>query len=156
MSKVKIESSYSSIESSSIKHIEERISGCLPDDYKEFLIAHNGGEPELDIFTFLRDEVPELGIVAAFLGQQEDEDETILEYLDCYENRIPKNLLPIAYDPGSNVICLSVSGEDYGSVYFWLHEFETDEDEAPDYSNVFPIKPSFSEFIDSLEEDKDA
>lgn len=37
-------------------------------------------------------------------------------------HRVPKEMLPIAVDPGGNLVLLAIEGEDTGKVFFWNHE----------------------------------
>jgi hypothetical protein len=65
------------------------------------------------------------------------------------QGRIPKKLFPIANDPFGNLICVSLTGEDCGAVYFWDHENEPD-DEDTEFRNIHLIADSWEEFIDGL------
>lgn len=67
---------------------------------------------------------------------------------------MPETLLPIGHDSLGNLICLGVVGDDAGTVYFWDHEAEADEDEPPTWDNLSVIQPSFSAFLKSLERDE--
>ncbi len=37
-------------------------------------------------------------------------------------------MLPIALAEGGNLVCLSVANDDFGSVHFWDHEAEAEEE----------------------------
>jgi hypothetical protein len=63
---------------------------------------------------------------------------------------VPAGFLPLAVDPGGNLICLVISGTNTGKVYFWDHEEEVEEGQQPGYSNVYLIANSFNEFLNSL------
>ena len=57
----------------------------------------------------------------------------------------------IAEAPGGNQICIAVTGEDKGKLFFWDHENERDLDKNPnDFGNVYLIANSFEEFVESL------
>lgn len=94
-------------------------------------------------------------IVLMFYGIYDGEvsqfkEELTYEILDCkfrLEDRIPKQLLPIACDPFGNDICLAISGRRRGKVYFWDHELELG---VPSWFNVFFVAKSFDNFIDIL------
>ena len=96
----------------------------------------------------------ETGTVEYFLSIYDDPDANFLEYSDTFEDRIPKDTIAIAFDPGGNLILLGTDETNNGKVFFWMHSYETDEDEETDYSNVGFIANSFNEFIDSLFEDE--
>ncbi|MGH4124395.1 MAG: SMI1/KNR4 family protein [Clostridium sp.] len=58
-------------------------------------------------------------------------------------------LIPFAYDPGGDLFCFSINTEDNGSIYYWSHEYDLDED-PEDY--VIKISQSMNNFISNLSE----
>ncbi len=46
-----------------------------------------------------------------------------------------------------NIICLSLTGDTAGKVYYWDHDGETD---PPTFDNVYKIADSFQGFLDSI------
>lgn len=67
------------------------------------------------------------------------------------EARVPDPMVPIAHDPGGNLVCISVTGEDAGKVYFCDHEGEyANGQRNRTESNVHLVADSFTEFITSL------
>ena len=72
-----------------------------------------------------------------------------------FRDRVPARFLPIASDLIGDVICISTSGEDAGTIYLWDHELEADpgQGEQPDtVDNVVLIADGFDEFLDGLYE----
>ena len=67
------------------------------------------------------------------------------------EKTIPVDMIPIADDPTGNVICISLSSNDYGAVYFLNHEFE---DSDTGYLMKSKITDSFKVFIEKLYPDE--
>lgn len=71
------------------------------------------------------------------------------ELLETYhryvgDDYMPPDMLPIATGGGPNLVCLALSGEHKGSVFYWDH------DAAPipyDYSCLYLISSSFDEFL---------
>jgi len=63
-------------------------------------------------------------------------------------SQIPPELLPIAPDPGGNLICLGIAGDVVDKVYFWDHEREG---HPTDWSNIDLIADSFDAFFARLE-----
>ena len=137
---------------SDLKTIEMYLEFKFPEQYKIFLINHNGGEIDKKIFCFKNDST-DGSVLDRLFGFVPNEYKNILVYYRIYKNRIPKYMFPIGYDPFSNLIILSIKGVDRGKVYFWDHDFEVEDGVEPDYSNLTLIADSFDEFINSLESD---
>jgi cell wall assembly regulator SMI1 len=153
-----INESKTPLNASDITRLEAELGVKLPDDYRTFLLAHNGGWPEADSFHSYggekRDE-ESIESVDRFLAYYDGEYNNLLKSVNTYKGRIPPHFLPVANDPGGNLILLGVSGPDRDKVFFWDHELEADEDETPDYSNLLFVADSFQEFLDSLREVED-
>jgi hypothetical protein len=128
------------------KHIKTR----LPDEYRKFLLTYNGGYPEPDGFMYIRNNIKYTSNVDFFLSLDGDEDDDIYDFIETYRNRIPPELLPIAYDSSGNLICIAILGDHIGTIYFWDHEEEYEEGEIPGYKNVFMVQPSFNKFLNNL------
>jgi hypothetical protein len=65
-------------------------------------------------------------------------------------NRVPVNTLPIAVDPGGNLVLIAVSGPETGKVYFWDHEVEGLEEDSASHRHLHLVAESFSEFLAKL------
>jgi len=133
-----------------IAAFEKGLGRPLPPQYRQFLISYNGGRPKIDEFG-----IPGQGSSQAnfFYGIDVGKDYKCYELkknVDVLKGRIPNELLPIADDPGGNQICISLSPDDCGRVYFWDHEKELEPDQT-----VIPLADSFDEFIDSLRESEE-
>lgn len=152
---IKILNTKESLNRKSIEKVEKTIACKLPDEYKYFLSIHNGGHPEPCYFRIAWsgqewEENWQTDKIHYFLAVHEGDISNFIEYFKDYKDRIPTDTVPIAYDPGGNLILLGISGENTGKVFFWLQYFESDEDETPDYNNVGFIANSFNEFINTL------
>lgn len=145
-----MENAFETITSEHIIAVEERYGFNLPKDYKDFLLKYNGGKPKCSKFTtkdgriishlmfflpLIHKEV--LSLACAFL-------------IFTRKNRLPSNLIPIGEDPIKNFVCISVAGDDCGSIYYW--DFIHSNEEMPTYKYLVHIADSFTEFIDGLEE----
>ncbi len=150
---ITMENSWSSINESEIKRVEVELQIKFPESYKTFLLKYNGGRPSPNIFPIHGDSADNQGILDWFLCIQEGSHYDITWEMEMYDGRIPRNFLIIGKDPGSNNICLSISGDEYGKVFFWDHENEVAEGEEPDYQNVYLIANSFDEFLKSLKDE---
>jgi hypothetical protein len=129
----------------------ERVLGSrLPDEYRNFLLAKNGGWPDSDLMFPISDApFDEHGILNCLFGLfDENEMYDLREEFETYLGRIPANLVPIGEDPGGNLICLATSGVDRGMIYYWDHEQESEE---AGYENVYLVSTGFTAFLDGLE-----
>jgi len=126
----------------SIRRLEQRIGQPLPPAYREFLRQRDGGPVEpnnraVDEIFGLGDEVPDFA--------------SIWSALDRYRCRVPAWLLPVANDAFGNLYGLSLRDEDRGTVWFWDHENEADEDEPPTEDNIARASSDWRAFLDCLE-----
>ena len=90
----------------------------------------------------------------------QDETLSLSWNLATYRDRMPETMIPIASDGGGDLICLVVTGDEVGKVYYWDHNNEWDEDDYLDqdepvpadikFQNVHLIAHSFEEFISRL------
>jgi cell wall assembly regulator SMI1 len=133
----------------SIQKLESEIGLRLPDDYRRFLAAYNGGKPEPSGFAFETDEGPSDSAVRYFLTLERDKNYGILENIRDYQDRIPKGLMPIACDSFGNLVLIDVGAKALGSVYFWDHEKESMEE--PTWENISFVAPSFTAFEQALQ-----
>lgn len=124
--------------------LEHDLGLVLPVAYRAFLQQHNGGYPDPNAFERETNNRKgrQLAIVSDFFGIDD-----VRKYRRWHVDRVPRNLLAIARDPGGNMILLSVDGSDVGQVFFWDHDRETT---PPTYANVYAVAPDFSSFLDAL------
>lgn len=143
-----------------IQELQRQTNCELPKDYIEFVKMYGGFSFEEYVnFTYLeknpRDS--DKGDIDVFFGFfLENISYDIIHEYRCYCERIPVNCLPIA-SAGGNVVCLSVKGNDKGSVYLWDHNSEeaVEEGEEPGTSNIYLLSHSFDNFINSLDIDRE-
>jgi hypothetical protein len=136
-----------------VDSFEKMIGSKLPTDYREFLLASNGGDPGESVF----DSGDELGllVVQEFLGLGDKTlDYTLERNYETYvlQDRLPAGMLPIASEPGGNLFCLGISPEHFGKVFFWDHELE-DYEFQYEFENMILLTDSFSRFIADLKAD---
>ncbi|MBK9260025.1 MAG: SMI1/KNR4 family protein [Polyangiaceae bacterium] len=128
---------------SDLEALEATIGKRLPEAYRQFLLAHNGGRPVPAIIDI--DDSPEnatvvhvlLGVTGPF------ESETLGWSWGAFQCRIPERLLPIADDPFGNLFCLSLACDDEGQVLF------LDRYEEPSMGPHFVAK-DFNAFLAKL------
>lgn len=147
-----IESICGYITNSELEEFEHGLTVKLPEDYRIFLLSYNAAKPKPAAY-FINEQQGD-NLVRDLLGLCDKDWYSLRDHLEVYNGRIPSNFLPIATDYFSNLVCLSISGEDRGKVYFWDHDWEVVDGE-PDYSNVHLIAESFTVFLESLYEATD-
>lgn len=132
-----------------IVNVENQLSIKLPDSYREFLKKYNGGYPQPDGFDFADGE--DGSSVDKFLEVSDSKNEGLINYFNTYKERIPKNYIPIAKDPGGNLILIGINGEK-AEVYFWDHENEADDGDVPGMQNMHLVALNLDDFINNLYE----
>ena len=133
-----------------ILKLEKVIGAALPDGYRTFLQNHNGGRPKPAKFSFVtRKGMHEDASIHYFFGLHSGQVGSLEKKRASYEGRISDGFLPIAIDPFGNLILIGLSNENYGKIYFWDHELET---ETPTLENVSFVADSFQKFLENLVE----
>lgn len=131
-----------------------RIGYALPNDYIDFLRDHNGGYVKNSICAYYKKGEQKFHLTSLFgLGSEDD----LLTQFETYKNRIPSTCIPIGRDAGGNLVCLNLSKDNYGNVYFWDHEEELKyEDGEITINDLYSIAGTFSEFLDSIKIDEES
>jgi len=127
----------------------------FPNDYKDHILKYNGGDCTPNRIQFFENGVlasSAIGYFYAFYDGKYSNIFTAFSIFKIQDKRMPSNVFPIAYDGLGNQICISCFSNDFGSVYFWDHENEVDYSHSDDndYSNLYLIAPSFTEFLANL------
>lgn len=105
----------------SLSSFEAALACRFPDDYRDFLLAHNGAVPDGDYSTpFVNhDGQPDaslLHVLYGFRGPRMSAD--IMSAVEAYGDRLPAGFLPIGHNPGGDLFLLRVAGTDLGEVWF--------------------------------------
>jgi cell wall assembly regulator SMI1 len=133
-----------------IDEAEDLLDTAFPADYREFLLEYNGGRPKYDNFPIENNPSDTHGMINFFFYLKDEGAYNLLKWANRMRGRVPSELIPIAIDPGGNLICLAVAGNNQGKVYFWDHEEEAEEGKTPTYDNVYAIADSFNQFLTNL------
>jgi hypothetical protein len=78
----------------------------------------------------------------------ENKGESVLHNLNRYLEDLPSGVIPIGDDEFGNLVCLDLTDENYGKIYYWQHD--ADEDEP-----LLLVANSFDDFIMGLEKYED-
>ncbi|MBZ0320168.1 MAG: SMI1/KNR4 family protein [Anaerolineae bacterium] len=148
---VTIHESRPPITDADIQAVEQQLNIKFPDDYRRFLLAHNGGRPKLGVFLIPDDPIPNQSSILNWFYciDPTDYNYDILRNAEIFKDRMPPEFIPIGEDPGGNQICLVISGEDKGMIFFWDHEQEMDEGEPPTYDNLFFIADNIDDLLNN-------
>jgi hypothetical protein len=140
-----------SVGSEAIELFQRIIAAKFPKQYLEFLMHYNGGHPSPDVFEI--SEWNDASSVQNFykINSKHNYDDLLWSYR-TFSERIPPQFLAVASDPGGNQICLAVSGQHYGKVFFWDHENEVDEGSVAGMQNMTLVADNFSVFLNNLHE----
>lgn len=126
---------------------EKELGVSLPDEYRQFLLEHNGGTPVPAGFRVAGEG---MSSVENLYGLNDGPDYQQLQEIGViYRRRMPPGLLPIGDDPNGNVLCLGLAQACRGHVLFWDHERELP---ALDPISAMPVlASSFMSFLGGLE-----
>jgi hypothetical protein len=129
-----------------IEGVEARLGVKLPDDYKSFLQRQNGGEPAPNFFNEM--------VGVRYLYSAGPNDDEYIDDLDSIaelfspegeaDDVLEPGFLVIGADGIGNRLCLKVSADDYGAVYFWDHELA---DSPEGYTR---LTDTFTDFFEAL------
>jgi hypothetical protein len=128
-----------------VREFERKYDLKLPGEYVDFLLECNGGYPEKSTFK-ISDEEGE-SVINKFYGIG-DMKGNLAKVYEVLDGELPEGFISIANDPGGNEICIGVSEEYFGKVYFWMHDMEP----IDEIDNMFFLADSFNGFFDHLYE----
>lgn len=144
-----IENAEKTVGPEAIQLFERFMDRKFPKDYRNFLLKNNGGRPVPDCFNFFDGQSGSIVNQFYKIISKDDYDD-LLKTIRIFDQRIPSDFVPIADDPYGNQICIAISGPNYGKIYFWDHEFETDDEVLPTMDNMTLIAQSFANFLEAL------
>ncbi len=148
MKQVENSNQYGKLDELRLLNFEKRMGARLPNDYRNFLIEHNGGKPVPSDFSVTTEQGSGLHHV---LGLHDGPSYLSLEeHYEVLLDRMPASIIPIADDSFGNAICIGIFRYEAGKIYFWDHELEGTEDEQPYFGNITLIADSFTQFLDNL------
>ena len=129
-----------------IQALEAEIGASLPKDYRDFLLAHNGGRPTPADFPIIGLDKNPFGRLQDFLGiDREFESSDITWVFDVISDVVPRWIVPIGRTGCGDIVGLKVSEPQYGSVWF-VDEHAPGDGPEP----LLPLAPSFGAFLNGL------
>jgi len=127
-----------------LSSLSTTINQALPNDFRAWLLKHNGATPEPSELSI---EDGLVLVINCFVSFSRDDSPNVVSVLEMLTARLPNGLIPIAEDYGGNYVCFrynpTTSSPD---VVLWLHE------EADPKHALVPIASSFTELIEHLKE----
>ncbi len=110
------------IKSGKVEEFEARIQRSLPEGYKIFLKATNGGQPELRAFPVKDYEDDNLDILNQFSGLGADKPSSdLLDDYDFFAGRIPDGIIIIGHTDGGDKLCFDLRNGKQ-KVVLWDHK----------------------------------
>ncbi len=138
---------YGTFSESRLEAIEKSLGIALPSDYRTFLLKNNGGNPVPSGFWVV--EGLDGSEVHQLYGLHDGPDWLQLDRYASSERGIPGDLLAIGDDGVGDLICIGVSHNHHGQVFFIDHEVcPFHQPEARE--GITKIADSFSQFIAGL------
>jgi len=119
----------------------------LPEDYQQYLLAHNGGIPKPKDFLISEKEGGS-GIHVMYGLNNGSNWQSLKENRLTFQRRMPSSVTPIGCDDFGNQIVICCNGKHRESVWFWDHEQEASWYRR--WSNIIQIAGSWTEFLDTL------
>lgn len=127
---------------------ERRLGAQIPIEYRQFLLAQNGGRPERDVFAVPGCQGSPTARVHFFCAIGDAVESNDLAWgLDVFGD-LPSGLFRIGSTEGADIVCMMVGLGPFpeGSIVFW-----------DDYAKrPFLVAATFSQFVDSLYRDPDS
>ena len=134
----------------SISKFEKKFDVVLPEDYKVFLLEHNGGVLDPNgCFIKGPDQFVPIGLLFGLL-EKKTRGFDLVHWAEEHLGDFPKGVVPIGGDCYANVIILGTSNAEHKGVFYYDGRpifRETSED-----GNTYQVSESFTEFMSNLVE----
>ena len=124
-----------------IARVEQEAGHVLPPEYCAFLSTY-GVCACAEYTSFAPSGGPRIDL-NVFLGNDPDDSYDLLETYRGLQDRLPKSLLPFAFDPSGNAVCIDMGDDTYGRIHMWDHETE----------GILFVARSFNAFLAMLKRD---
>lgn len=144
---IKNSNKYGVLSEEILRRFEFQVGALLPEQFREFLLQHNGGKPIPSDFKISNDDGSSLHHVYGLHGGPDYSN--IAGVHNVFKDRIPNELLAIADDPFGNQICIGIKKKYLGKIYFWDHEKES---RFFKFKGTTLLANTFDEFLGNLYE----
>jgi hypothetical protein len=136
--------------------VERELGIRLPEDYRNFMLRHNGGRPDPGGFDITwpkgqlaGDDWKTSAMGWLFFIWDKRSANLLRMNQVTFAGRIPRDTVAIGHDAGGNPILLALDGPYQGKVLFWCADYEVEEGKVPSYENVGIVADSFEDFINN-------
>ncbi len=148
--KLNLERSGPPLTAQEISAFEQEIGGRLPEDYKQFLLARNGGLTEPWVGFLWKGEMQRVGEFRPLLRPG---DRGVRPALQSLRELNTDGFLPVASTLNEQEICVAFRGN-VGAVFLTEYTYKTvfRGDLVPIAVTMTPLARSFTEFLDMLVE----
>lgn len=108
-----------------LRDLEKQIGCEFPDEYRSFVMnfGQYGFDRRICCPSGEGSPCGPLFRVTRWFGLRKGGRNLLRKEIKTYRGRIPDHAIPVAADPGGNLLVLSLFGDDRGFVYSWDHEF---------------------------------
>lgn len=143
------------LDPSRLDEVELALGVRLPDDFRAFMLQHNGGRPKPSGFdiTWQAGQAPaddwRTSSLALLYPVSVSSEENLLRMNQVtFAGRLPAHTVAIGSDAGGNVLLLSTDGPRKGKLLFWCKDHEAEAGTVPGFANVGFVADSFQDLID--------
>jgi hypothetical protein len=140
-----------------VERFERELGHELPEDYRQFLVDVNGGQPAIERAVFrLRKDRTILNNLLSLNDPDEGNDLATNQRLSGHpRNDLPRDAMTIGYDAGGSRIVLILAGPHRGEVWFLDLGNQRSTGSNPrvewfDRRDVWKLADSFAEFMAGL------
>jgi len=135
------------LDNTDLARIEDRAGRPLPEDYRSFLLVHNGGRPEPDTIDIPESHFSPTNVQVFYGLDDEIESCDVFWNLELLEGCLENRLFPIAGDSFGNSFVLLLDDDNYGQVFYF------NAAEIP--PRPYFVAKDFTEFLDKIYKYKD-
>lgn len=134
-----------------VRRFERKYGFALPPAYRTFLLQGNGGRPERDVFPIQGLEGNPEGRIQLFFDLGGAIESCTLNWnLELFRERIPEDMIPIATTEGADFLCLAVSGDRAGAVFYYDGYSGWGQPNEVSRLQLLPLARSFGQFVEGL------